>query len=340
MKDLSILAFANDTGSIRWRLQNPANYINSRTNHEMFVTSHKNWSENTLGADIVIAELWRNPEGVRLCKAQGSRVIYEADDIILGVGGKERSKLMQLTKEQEDQTKETIALCDAVTVTTEVLADHYRQFNKNVYVLPNYMDFLWWGEPWQTKKYGETLRIGWMGSYSHHEDLLWISEVMERVVKEFPFVKFIYCGHGGNVLGLNYGQDIFEKIPSNRREFYPGVSVDYWPYKAKSLNLDIGIPPLLDDEFNAGKSPIKWMEYAACGVPSVLSDTVVYNKVVKHGVNALLAKSKDEWYNALEKLILSDDLRHMIAKEAMKEVFTKWNLDDHYEEWIEVFNTL
>ena len=80
MKDLSILAFANDTGSIRWRLQNPANYINSRTNHEMFVTSHKNWSENTLGADIVIAQLWRNPEGVKLCKAEGSGVMYEGDD--------------------------------------------------------------------------------------------------------------------------------------------------------------------------------------------------------------------------------------------------------------------
>lgn len=340
---MNILAFSNDTGSIQWRLKNIAEHINARTNHEMYVTSHKNWQGDTLGADIVVAQMWQNPQGVYEAQKQGAKVVYEADDIIVGVGGKERKKLLTLTPEQEKLTIETIGACDLVTVTTETLADHYRQYNKNVVVLPNYMDFRWWGEPPRVKNYGGQIRLGWAGSFSHREDLLMIKPVIQKILKEFNFVKFVYCGFGGMTgigKAITFGEDVFSEIPVVRREFYPGVPVEYWPMKSKTLGFDIGIAPLLDDEFNSGKSPIKWMEYAANGIPAVFSDSVVYNDTVKNGVTGYLAKNEDEWFTHLSRLILETETRKQIAKQALEAVFTHYNLEDHFNEWITTYEQL
>lgn len=341
---MNILAFHNTTGSRKWRLENIANYVNTRTNHEMYVTSHKNWAEDTLGADIVVAQMWQNPKGVHFCKKNGSKVVYEADDIILGVGGKDREKLMVLSKAQEEMTKETIASCDVVTVTTDVLADHYKQWNKNVYVLPNYMDFMWWGEPLTTRRFSQDIRLGWAGSYSHHEDLLMIKPVIKRILDQYPFVRFVYCGYGGMGTSasstLTFGKDIFSDIPLNRREYYLGVEADYWPNKLKTLYFDIGIAPLVDDEFNAGKSAIKWMEYATVGVPGVFSDTNVYRGTVQHGVNGYLARTEEDWYRYLSKLILDETIRKAIARQALLDVLGKYNLEDHYKKWLTVYESI
>lgn len=331
---MNIIAFTNDTGSRQWRLDSIANYVNSRTKHEMYVTSHKNWKEDTLGADIIIAQMWRNPKGVDICHKQGAKVVYEADDIVLGVGGQKRSTLMDMNPEEEKMTIETIKKCDLVTVTTETLAKHYRQFHSNVVVLPNYLDYMWWGKPMEVKSRGK-IRLGWMGSLSHKEDLEMIAPVLKRIIDKYDFVKFVHCGAGGKV--DIYGEDLFSQLPPQNREHVFGVPIEFWPVKSKTLGFDIGIAPLLDDEFNSGKSAIKYYEYAANGVPGVYSDTVVYRDTVKHAQTGFLAKNEDEWFKYLEKLILNEDIRREIAIDAYKHVFEEYNLDDHYMKWVEEY---
>lgn len=330
---MNILAFSNYTGSAQWRLQGIANYINALTPHEMYVVSSKEWDEDILGADVVVAQMWRNPKGVDVAHDQGAVVVYEADDIIIGVGGKERKKLMDLPKEQERMTAETISKCDLVTVTTDVIADHYGQFNDNVVVLPNYMDYMWWGEPWKLSS-TKNVRLGWMGSISHREDLIMIEPVIKEIMDKYANVKFIYCGTGGRK-GV-YGEDLFASIPADRKEYYVGVPLEYWPHKSKSLGLDIGIAPLLDDEFNSGKSAIKYYEYSANAVPGVYSDTNVYNKTVKHGVTGFLAKTQNDWVRYIDKL-MQPDVHEQMTKDAYRDVINNYNLADHYKEWLDAY---
>lgn len=334
---MNILGFSNDTGSRQWRMQGIANYLNIRTEHEYFVTSHKDWNSNIVGADIVVAQMWRNPKGIDVIHRAGAKAVYEADDIIIGVGGQGRKMLMDLDEKQTKQTADTIKKCDLVTVTTEVIAEHYRQYNDNVIVLPNYLDFMWWGKPWKAKSYNQ-VRIGWMGSKSHREDLMMIEPVIKRVLDEFDFVKFVYCGFGGTK--NLYGERLFKSIPANRKEYYVGVPLENWAEKSKSLGIDIGISPLLDDEFNAGKSPIKYFEYSANGVPGVYSDTIVYNDTVKQGKTGFLANNPDQWYNYLEKLILNDKIHNSIAQASYNDVLDNHSLADNYDKWIKAYESV
>ena len=338
------MAFHNRTGSKHWRLEQIAKYLNAQTEHEMFVADSAEWNDEILDADIVIAQMWRNPKAVDVCHRLGAKVVYEADDAMIGVGT-HRSELMKLTPEQEADTIKTIQACDLVTVTTEVLKDHYSQWNKNVVVLPNYLDLLWWGEPSSVKKYGEKIRLGWAGSLSHTADLAFISPIIERVLKEFDHVKFVYCGHGGvssssPLTQMMNGKDLFPNIPPHRREYIMGVESEYWPVKSKTLGFDIGIAPLVEDEFNACKSGIKWMEYSANGIPGVYSSGVVYDPIVKHGVTGLLARSPDEWFEAVSRLILDEDLRRNLAREALTSVYEDYALDGHYMEWVDAYKKI
>jgi len=332
---MNIAGFTNNTGSAQWRLQGPANYINARTKNQYFVASSNYWNEEAWmpEIDLVVAQMWRNPKGVDFAHSKGVPVVFDADDIILGLGN-DREELMDLNEKHKNPSPETYEKVDVITVTTEALAEHYRQYNDNVVVLPNYMDYMWWGEPLKIKNHGQ-LRIGWMGSKSHKADLEFIAPVMKRVMKEFDFVKFIFCGFGGKS-GI-YGKDIFKDIPPAKREYYPGVNLEYWPYKSKTLGLDIGIAPLVDDGFNAGKSAIKYYEYSANGVPGVYSDTIVYRDTVKHGVTGFLAKTPDDWYKYLEKLIVDTQVRKIIRRDAFQDVFDNYNLEDHYKKWVSLY---
>ena len=60
---------------------------------------------------------------------------------------------------------------------------------------------------------------------------------------------------------------------------------DYVRYakRLRRLDLDLALVPLADTVFNRCKSAIKYLEYAACGVPGVFSGVTPYTQAVEHG---------------------------------------------------------
>ena len=75
--------------------------------------------------------------------------------------------------------------------------------------------------------------------------------------------------------------------------------------------------PLIDDEFNRSKSPIKAMDYAALGVAVVASDVPAYRGMVRHNQTGLLVPNEPEaWRQALRDVILAPRRRHELAERA------------------------
>lgn len=341
---MNVLFFDNGTASHVWRIDGIADRANTRTPHSIFVTSGKAWNNNVLDSDIVVLELITSPEVVDTCHKQGAKVIWEADDALIDSYGSERRNLMEVEGNFRDKTIETIQKCDAMIVTTEVLKENYARFFKGpIYVLPNYVNFDYWGtDKLNITRTSDEIRIGWFGSRGHVEDLEMVAPAIKRVLDKFPTAKFVYCGFGGmssdkKSTEIGWGEDIFKEIPRDRREFYIGVPEDVWPMKLRTLDLDIGICPLVDDGFNKNKTPIKWMEYAIAGVPAVCSPTL-YSEVVKHGKTGLIAKDEDEWVKNISALVGKASLREELAGAALKEIKANWDLENHWEDWLDVYN--
>ena len=72
--------------------------------------------------------------------------------------------------------------------------------------------------------------------------------------------QLFYCRQRGlseedavSMLVNGFCKDVFKELPRDRREFMPGVPEEYWPMKHRFMDLDIGIAPLIDDNFNKHK---------------------------------------------------------------------------------------
>ena len=351
---LKILAFTNMTASHKWRLTPIAQRLNEQTDHEMAIFDYGKWNGSTVGADIVIIELLTAPKLVEECHKQGAKVIFEADDAFIDTYGRERKNLQHMGEGWRKNAIETIKLVDALTVTNTYLKENFARFtDKPIHILPNYIDTNWYvKQKLIFKRNTDEVRIGWFGSKGHFEDMKMVIPALKRVLEKYPQAKFVYCGFGGMssdrlVTEVGWGEDVFKEIPRHRREFVTAVPEDLWPMKHMTLDFDIGIAPLIDDPFNHCKSQIKWMEYGALGVPAVCSPTVYGESpfsptkpTVSHGKDGFIATTEEDWYQYLCQLVENKTLRQKMGEAARKNIFTNWNIDKHWNKWVQVYQSV
>lgn len=345
---LKILAFTNDTASHVWRFDPQARRMNEQTPHQMALAPASRWGGDTLGADIVIMEMLSGTAMVDTAHNMGAKVIYEADDPVTDTYGKERKNLMHVSEEHKSSSIETIGKVDAVTTTNEILAKNLRRYtDAPIYVMPILMDYLYYGEAVSVelpKRNTDEIRIGWFGGAGHFEDLRMVLPALRKLIEKDKRVKFVYCGYGGMeseslAMKAQWGEDVLKEIPRERREFMPGVPEEYWPMKHRFMDLDIGICPLIDDNFNKHKEGTKWLEYSALGIPAVCSSTV-YDRYVSHGKTGLIAKTEDGWYGSLLELIRKSNLRKQIGISAEKEVRDNYNADTSWQRWVKIYQDI
>ena len=214
----------------------------------------------------------------------------------------------------------------AITTTNKYIKDRYSQFNKNIFILPNSIDFSLF-KPFP-KKENKQIRIGWTASDSHYSEIWMMKRIMRKVLTKYKDeVRFVLFGNLIEV-SMEFKNDSYE-----RHDF---ISLELYPIKQASLNLDIGLCPLDNIEFNRAKSQLKWSEYASLRVPSVCSKLEPYN-CVEDGVTGLLAKDEDEFFEKICALVEDAKLRKTIADNAYDKNYEDYNLEKNAILWVEAY---
>lgn len=236
---------------------------------------------------------------------------------------------------QDNRRRVTLAgqclkMADVVTTPSPVLGGVFKRLNKNVKVVKNVLDFTMW-KPLPMKK-DDTIRIGWQGGWSHYMDFFEVKETLERLMEKHKNVVLVISGQAF--------PGIFEKMPKERLEFHPWVTIDVYPWMFKTLNLDIGIAPIENNIFNTCKSEIKWEEYSSLEIPCVASDIPPYSLNIEDGKTGFLAKSPAEWEKALTDLIESKELRERVGKAARAKVVEDYDINKVIHKNIEIYKGL
>ena len=81
-------------------------------------------------------------------------------------------------------------------------------------------------------------------------------------------------------------------------------------------SLDIGVYPMADDAWSAGKSGLKAVQYMASGVPFVMSPVGMCAAMGLPGTTHFLATTDDDWLIALRRLLTDAPLRRRMGREA------------------------
>lgn len=334
---MKIRAFKCSSGSSWWRIDSPANWINSETESEYLTFSARDWTGDILDGDIVVLQMIVNPEIIEQIHSQGAKVVYEIDDLLTK---KTDRKEVDNPEMFITNTIKMLKGADLVTTTTKPLAKELKNYAKKVVVIPNYIDLDWWGAPLKIKRRGD-IRIGWAGSTSHISDLEYLKEPIIRILKEFDNTTFIYCGAGGSSSNsvsteLMFGKDIFSNIPKERKEYHLGTNTETWAAKSKTLHLDIALAPLVDDEFNRAKSNIKWQEYSLNEWAGVYSNLDPYSDIK----GALKAKNQEEFYQHIKYLITHPEERANMARASRQYVLRDWTMAKNYNKWVKAFENV
>ena len=212
---------------------------------------------------------------------------------------------------------------DLVTVATKGLQDYFLQYNRNIIVFQNYLNDQLWKitEPLMNRSSDIPITIGYMGGHSHKPDIEMVSPTLIKLLHKYP----------DNIVYKFWGiEPPAELVPYSQVDWCPPGSYTYPDFVTyfQTQTADIMIAPLADNLFNSCKSPIKFLEYSALGVPGVYSRITPYEIIVEDGVDGFLASTSLEWEASLSKLIEDQDLRRRIAN-AQEKIRKSWLLSQN-----------
>lgn len=338
-KEIRTVAFfsrANEDSVAHIRFYGPARHLGLQV-----VQGAENdvpFPERAVGADLIVLQrdfpvhLDAYEHILALARQQGVPVVLELDDLLLELPTYHPDRQIHHYTRALLPIFQAITEVDLVTVTTQPLADYVAAYNPNVSVLPNYLDDDLWHlrAPASPSSAQDPLVIGFMGGASHLPDLEMIGPVLEELADCYPGrLQFRFWGLKHPTLLASRPNVEWHQAHIVRFSDF----VDYF----QRQSADIFIAPLRDNLFNVCKSPIKFLEYSALGIPGVFSRIAPYSEAVKDGRTGLLASSQSEWKEALVRLIEDPQLRFEIAANAQEDVQAHWLLSKNASRWSEAY---
>ncbi|MBW2196111.1 MAG: hypothetical protein JRF37_11365 [Deltaproteobacteria bacterium] len=181
--------------------------------------------------------------------AKSKRTVFDFDDAIWTRPGKPHSFLTR--RRVCKRFHLWLKNADIVTTPNRYLAEYAEKYSSKVKTIPMSLDLQKW-HPGEKVNDG-LVRIGWAGSPGNLSYIKALEPVLKELASRYDNLKImIYCGEKPNL-----------ECPFVYTPYKTGTEADF------IRQLDIGLLPLENDEFERGKSPIKAIQYLSCGVTVV-----------------------------------------------------------------------
>jgi len=257
---------------------------------------------------------------------------------------------------------------DAITTTTTLFRAFLRQFNKNVYVLPNAIDKSLKQYENKPEKHSR-LRVGLIGGASHLYDLKLMEGFTRYLSEELKNdVQIVLCGF--DTRGVDRPEysiwnefeqiltDDYRTISKEHMKYlcnyiegeYP-IDEAYRRYWSKDIytyaelynNIDVLIAPIEDNKFNKMKSELKSIEAGVMGKAIIASNVGINKLVLKNNENALVIDNKlgaKAWADAIRKLNNDRKLLDKLKNNLSNTIDTKYNMHNIAKSRLELYKTI
>lgn len=228
--------------------------------------------------------------------------------------------------------KAQLSTADACTVSTEHLKKLYKNKARHITVLPNCID----EEDWTghrvdpSRENDSTIRIVFAGGIGRYGDLELCRSAVIRIMEEYPTIHLFFMGCFPD-WAVKWCKD--SRDPHKNRAFNIRAA-DFTDFRKVLIwgGFDIALAPLESNDFNLGKSNLKYLDYGMANIPGVYSSIDTYG-CIRHTDTGMIAHGEHQWYDAIKTLIEHKELREWIAKTTRKDVLAKYNIRDNIHLW-------
>lgn len=211
------------------------------------------------------------------------------------------------------KTNDLIRWAKIVTCGNRAIAEYVTARGKQATIIPTVVDTERFRPRVELNAGSNTNRvpvIGWVGTHSTYPYLASVFPALQRLAEDHRF-RLKVVGAGREEISI------------------PGVEVENLAWNlereiADFQSFDIGLYPILEDDWSVGKSGFKSVQYMAVGVPFVTTPVGACAEIGTPNVTHLFATNQDEWFTALSQLLSDEKLRHRMG------VAGRQHAVDHY----------
>lgn len=244
--------------------------------------------------------------------------IYDFDDAIWIPNYSESNALFQRLKAY-GKVKRIMKWAKLITAGNEYLADFARHYNSAVQVIPTTIDTNYHQR--KNKTENNPVIMGWTGTLTTVHYLQALVPVLEKLSTKYDF-KFV--------------------LIANKAPDFHIPNLEFIPWKKDTeiedlAKLDIGVMPLVADQWSSGKCGFKALQYMSLGIPTVLSPVGVNTQIVEHGKNGLLASTPEEWYEHLEQLLMDPVLRKNLGDSGRERIKSSYSVESQFPIYQKIF---
>ncbi len=298
MRILTIIPNTVDDASTRFRVVQYAALLGAE-GFEFDYVNRKAITQEALPRlndyDVILNNrcLFRRTQIKRLLLS-GIRTVYDYDDAVYTRPGRPHSLFTAIRV--QSRFRLWVRHATVVSAANRVLADYAGRFRQSVHVVPMALDLRHWQPRSQPAPDADTITVGWIGSPVNLPQIELLDAHLNALCKKHSNVKLaIFCGTRP-AMTCPFAYHPF--AADAERDFVQG--------------LDIGLLPLEEDAYLAGKSPIKAVQYLACGVP-VIANIFGGTREILNSETSLKVEN-DNWFSLLEQLITERGLRERLGQ--------------------------
>lgn len=286
-------------------------------------SSFEDWSRLSQYDAVIVQKKLFSIGRVRWIRRHAKRLIYDIDDAIWAP--QERKNSWPTRVRSHLRLRMIARAADRCFVANEVIAKKLRSWTNRVTVFPMALDGEVWtpapsrshpATPEEAATRCDVVRIGWAGAPGNLRYLEVLEPVLLALIAKHPEVRMVvFCGK----------EPAFRTLRVEHVPWQPGTE----PQRVRQFS--IGLLPLARTDFASGKSPIKGMQYMACGIPTVATPLEATRELFHDGKGARFASTDAEWSSVLEQLVLDPNLRQRIGSEARQTFEAHYNLKTQAE---------
>lgn len=245
-----------------------------------------------------------------LIKTKAKKICFDFDDAVWTSHPSVKLTLKIKKKNFKNRTRllNIVKNVDLVICGNQYLCSNIWDFTPNTLILPTSIDIDKYCPTPQEKTEKKNFVVGWIGTNSN---IFFMKNIFESIKKiEGIQIKVV----SNKNLNVNLPRGVIFEIWDANREVE----------QIRSFN--IGLMPLLDDEYTRGKCGFKIIQYMSCGVVPIASDVGFNRDIISHGQDGFLVKKEHEWIKYIQMLREDVSLQKKMSTNARKKIEKNFNI--------------